>query len=127
MGQPTTPDHARTRDKYHRLARSYDRFISISGRLARLERQRARAIEKLNLQRGDVAIDVGCGTGLSFALIEKRIGPNGRIIGFDLSPDMIKVARERIERHNWANISVIESAVEVAKELPLYSSVCAGR
>ncbi len=32
---------------------------------------------------------------------------------------MIGVARERIERHNWANISVIESAVEVAKEAPL--------
>jgi ubiquinone/menaquinone biosynthesis C-methylase UbiE len=114
VGQPAPPDHERARDKYRRLARTYDRFLSISGRLVGLERHRARAIELLDLRQGDVVIDVGCGTGLSFALLEQRVGKSGRIIGLELSPDMLDVARERVKRHGWSNITLVEGAIEEA-------------
>jgi ubiquinone/menaquinone biosynthesis C-methylase UbiE len=108
------PDPDRARDKYRRLAHTYDHFISIGGRFEGLARHRARAIDKLGLRAGDVVIDVGCGTGLSFDRIERQIGQSGRIIGFELSPDMLALARERVQRRGWSNITPVHSTVEDA-------------
>jgi ubiquinone/menaquinone biosynthesis C-methylase UbiE len=107
------PDPDRARDKYRRLVRTYDQFISI-GRLEGLPHHRARAIDKLDLRAGAVVIDVGCGTGLSFDRIEQQIGESGWIIGFEVSPDMLALARERAQRRGWSNITLVHSAVEDA-------------
>jgi demethylmenaquinone methyltransferase/2-methoxy-6-polyprenyl-1,4-benzoquinol methylase len=40
------------------------------------------------------------------------VGPDGRIVGVDLSPDMIAAARERVRRRGWSRIELIESAAE---------------
>jgi demethylmenaquinone methyltransferase/2-methoxy-6-polyprenyl-1,4-benzoquinol methylase len=57
---------------------------------------------------------VGCGTGLNFAGLEEGIGAEGRLVGIDLSPDMLRGARRRVERHGWTNITLIEAAMEDA-------------
>lgn len=59
-------------------------------------------------------IDVGCGTGLSFDRIEQQIGESGRIIGFELSLDMLDLARERAQRRGWSNVTLVHSTVEDA-------------
>lgn len=59
-------------------------------------------------------IDVACGTGLNFGPIEAEIGPAGRLLGVDLSPEMVAVAKQRVERAGWQNVSLIEAAVEDA-------------
>jgi ubiquinone/menaquinone biosynthesis C-methylase UbiE len=38
---------------------------------------------------GSVVLDMGCGTGLNFVGLEEAIGPRGRLIGIDLSSDML--------------------------------------
>ena len=76
---------------------------------------RRRAIDKLRLRRGEVVLDVGCGTGLSFPLIEDGIGPEGRVIGIELSPEMAARARQRVEDNAWKNVTLLESAVEDAE------------
>lgn len=78
------------------------------------ESVRREAVDLLDLKRGDVVIDVACGTGLSFPLLEDRIGAEGKLIGIDLSPDMLEQARKRIEQEGWQNVSLIEAAVEDA-------------
>lgn len=40
----------------------------------------------------------GCGTGLNFALIEQAIGPDGRIVGVDLTDAMLTQARRARSR-----------------------------
>jgi ubiquinone/menaquinone biosynthesis C-methylase UbiE len=66
------------------------------------------------LTAGETVIDVACGTGLTFALIEDLIGPDGRVIGIDLSPEMLSQARERVAANGWRNVTLIESAIEDA-------------
>jgi trans-aconitate methyltransferase len=73
------------------------------------------AVERLELMPGETVIDVACGTGLNFPLIEDSIGPTGRIIGIDLSPEMLAQARERVVSSGWENVALIEAAVEEAK------------
>ena len=53
---------------------------------------RRRTIAKLGLQPGQTVLDVACGTGLSFPLLQAGVGQTGRIIGVEISPDMIDTA-----------------------------------
>jgi ubiquinone/menaquinone biosynthesis C-methylase UbiE len=71
----------------------------------------------LQLRPGATVLDVACGTGLNFAAIEHGIGPAGHLVGVDLSPDMLKLARVRVRAGAWHNVTLIESAAEDA-ELP---------
>lgn len=77
-------------DPYGGGARRYDvlsgeRLVYRSGRVA--------GIDLLQLQRGDVVLDVGCGTGLNLPLLAAAVGPTGLVIGLDRSPQMLAVAR----------------------------------
>jgi ubiquinone/menaquinone biosynthesis C-methylase UbiE len=71
--------------------------------------QRRRAIQALGLRAGDSVVDIACGTGLNFPLLEKVIGPEGRIIGVDLTDAMLAQAQDRIEANGWSNISLVQS------------------
>jgi len=71
--------------------------------------QRLRAVQALGLRAGDTVIDMACGTGLNFALLEKAVGPGGRIVGVDLTDAMLAVAQDRIEANGWRNISLVQA------------------
>jgi demethylmenaquinone methyltransferase/2-methoxy-6-polyprenyl-1,4-benzoquinol methylase len=92
--------------KYRRNAYYYD-FVTQA-----FSRIRFRAIAQLKLKPGDTVLDFGCGTGLSFALIEQPIGPAGQIVGVELSPHMLDKAQEKISRYKWANITLLEANAE---------------
>ncbi len=46
-----------------------------------------------NLKKGEVVVDLGSGGGLDVFLAAKKVGPAGRAIGIDMTPDMIDLAR----------------------------------
>jgi demethylmenaquinone methyltransferase/2-methoxy-6-polyprenyl-1,4-benzoquinol methylase len=71
--------------------------------------QRLRTVQALGLHAGDSVIDIACGTGLNFSLIEEVIGPGGRIVGVDLTDAMLARAQARIETNGWSNISLVRS------------------
>lgn len=75
---------------------------------------RLRTIDRLQLHPGDIVLDVACGTGLSFAPLRERIGPAGRLIGIEVSSEMIALARGRCQQQDWRNVTLIESAIEDA-------------
>lgn len=97
---------------YRRRAASYDLELLAFEPIRRL------AIERLGLQRGATVFDLGCGTGLSFEAIEAGIGPPGRIVGVEQSPEMLALTRERVARHGWDNVSLLGDAVETAPLAP---------
>jgi ubiquinone/menaquinone biosynthesis C-methylase UbiE len=97
-------------ETYRKKAKHYDitsRFYPVPGYPQRA--QRLRAVQALGLRRGDSVVDVACGTGLNFALIEEVIGPDGRIVGVDLTDAMLAQAQDRIERNGWSNISLVQA------------------
>jgi ubiquinone/menaquinone biosynthesis C-methylase UbiE len=99
-------DVDRVRSKYRRNVRVFD----LLGR--RLERLRAAAVARLDLRPGDVVLDLGCGTGLSFQALEAAVGPDGRIIGIEVSPHMLERARQKARRLGWRNVTLIEANAE---------------
>jgi len=98
-------------NSYRREAELYD------GRTESFHEWRHRLVDALPLRTGDVVLDVGCGSGLCFPLLEARIGPEGRIFGVDQSPEMLALARARIDVQGWSNVTLIESPVDRA-EIP---------
>jgi Methyltransferase domain len=77
---------------YRAVASGYDAWTAAG------QAYRERAVETLAPASGSVVLDVGCGTGLNFAGLEEAIGPHGRLVGIDLSSDMLARAHERVKR-----------------------------
>ncbi len=57
--------------------------------------QKKRSIDELRLNRGDTALDMGCGTGEEVITIANAVGEKGRCVGIDLSETMLEEARQR--------------------------------
>lgn len=53
----------------------------------------AKAVETAVPRPGDLAIDVGCGTGRALPALAAAVGPAGRAVGFDVTPAMLAAAR----------------------------------
>jgi SAM-dependent methyltransferase len=106
--RPLAPQAGR-QPAYYEHARSYDRDTGV------FQPYRRAVVEALPLQRGQVVLDVGCGTGLCCALLRDKVGPAGTVIGIEESPEMAAVAREHIAREGWRNVTVVQSPAEDAR------------
>ncbi|MGA9871685.1 MAG: methyltransferase domain-containing protein [Rhodococcus sp. (in: high G+C Gram-positive bacteria)] len=70
---------------------------------------RSTAISLLDLAPGSHVLDIGCGTGLNFPLLQRQIGPRGSITGVDASAQMLAQARQRADSAGWSNVTLIEA------------------
>ena len=93
---------------YQRWARYYDLAIILYYLAGmRVGRWRRMVVDALALHPGDTVVEIGCGTGLNFARLEQAVGPDGRIIGVDISDAMLLVARTRVQRAGWRNVDLV--------------------
>ena len=92
---------AQVRTMFDRIAGVYDRMNHVM--TAGLDRRwRERAVERAELEPGDSALDVCCGTGdLAFELAA-TVGSGGRVVGCDFSEAMLEIAREKEEERTRA-------------------------
>jgi demethylmenaquinone methyltransferase/2-methoxy-6-polyprenyl-1,4-benzoquinol methylase len=95
------PDRAAALAQYRRRARFYDQELAL------FEPIREQAVAALKLRSGDTVLDVGCGTGLSFDLLERQVGAHGRIIGIEQCPEMMARSRARVHGSHWHNIELV--------------------
>jgi SAM-dependent methyltransferase len=107
---------------YYEQARSYNRDTGL------FQPYRHAVVEALPLKRGQVVLDVGCGTGLCCGLLREKVGPGGTVVGIEESPEMAAVAREYIAREGWRNVTVVQSSaedaqLEVAADAALFCAV----
>ena len=97
-------------DVYQKRARIYDFAVYCCYLLGfPIGRYRRLVIEALAPRPGDTIVEIGCGTGMNFPLLEEKIGPAGRIIGVDLSEAMLKLAQKRIRSAGWQNVELVLS------------------
>jgi len=68
---------------------------------------RRAAVQALGLKPGDTVVDIGCGTGLNFPLLQDIVGPEGKIIGIDLSDAMLEKAEQLINENGWQNVELV--------------------
>lgn len=95
---------------YRRRARHYDISANVYYLLGFREfAYRKMAVRALDLKPGDVAVEIGCGTGLNFGLLREAVGSEGKIVGVDLTPEMLAEASKRIGRNRWSNIELVQS------------------
>ena len=94
---------------YGEQARSYGRRTGAG------QGYRRAVVEALPVRRGQVVLDVGCGTGLCCGLLQEKVGPQGGVVGIEESPEMVTVARERIAQEGWPNVTVVQSSAEDAE------------
>lgn len=84
--------------------------------LAAFEPLRHAAIAALHLRPGQHVLDLGCGTGLSFELLQRGVGPRGRITAVEQSPEMLARARQRVRREGWpTNIELLCASLAQAR------------
>jgi arsenite methyltransferase len=57
-----------------------------------------------HLRPGEVVVDLGCGGGLDVFLAAQKVGPEGRVIGIDMTPEMIERARRNAEKGSYTNV-----------------------
>lgn len=97
-------------DIYRKRAKNYDFTANLYYLIGFREwAYRKRAVAALNLGPGDTVIEIGCGTGLNFTLLQQAVGPTGRIIGVDLTDAMLEQACERVAEQGWKNVELIQS------------------
>jgi SAM-dependent methyltransferase len=64
------------------------------------------------LQPGEVVLDLGSGAGIDCFLAAERVGPSGRVIGVDMTPEMLARARDNARAVNAANIEFRMGEIE---------------
>lgn len=89
------------RDEFGPIARFYDFGIRTSFKWIGGEAAfRHGIIEAAELSEGHRVLDVSCGTGTLAAMMAGLVGPGGRVLGVDLSEEMLKVARRKAAGDN---------------------------
>jgi arsenite methyltransferase len=64
------------------------------------------------IREGESVLDIGCGGGVDTMIAATMAGPTGRVVGVDMSSEMVERARENLSQTHLANVSFQESSAE---------------
>ena len=101
--QPSAP---RAINNYRAMAKAYDATCT------RIEKLRLATVQALALQPGETVFDIACGTGPTLPLLSDLVGPAGRVVGIELSPEMAALARNRVAvQAGCGNVTVLRTSM----------------
>jgi len=109
-------DESRVRAIYDRCSASIPWFWEADALTCRATARspyRSRLIGQLGLGAGSSVLDVACGTGLNFELLQQAVGGSGRIVGVDNSPETLELARRRVSKRGWRNVELVDADAAV--------------
>jgi len=90
-------------------ARRYDLFMNVIslGYYPYIIRS---VVEKMDIAPGQSILDLGSGTGRNDCLMAKKVGPQGKVLGLDISKEMLGLSRKRCQP--YPNVSFKEKRIE---------------
>ncbi len=65
-----------------------------------------------DLKRGEIVLDLGSGGGIDAILAAEKVGPHGKVIGVDMSPDMIQLAKRNVQESGQENTEFRHGEIE---------------
>lgn len=65
-----------------------------------------------SLKEADTVLDLGSGGGFDCFLARRQVGEHGRVIGIDMTPQMIELARTNASKLGYANVEFVEGSIE---------------
>jgi len=68
------------------------------------------------IKEGDIVLDLGSGAGMDAFLAAKKVGDKGKVIGVDMTKEMVERARENAKKQNITNVEFLLGEIE---NLPL--------
>ena len=97
-------------ESYRKYAKSYDLAVKLYRLLGlKIGKYRKMTVNALELSKGDFVVELGCGTGLNFPLVLDAIGPDGKLIGVDVTDKMLDQASIRVKENGWKNVELVQS------------------
>lgn len=108
------PTAESSRGTFESVPRVYDRWAGVYdwNPVLRLVRSaRRRAVASMELSAGDTVVDMGTGTGANLPYLRQAVGPDGTVVGIDVSRGMLAKARDRVARHGWDNVGLLRGDV----------------
>src|SRR6476659_8190298 len=65
-----------------------------------------------NLRPGEVVVDLGCGGGLDVLLAARKVGPTGKAVGIDMTPEMLDLSRKNAAKAGLTNVEFHLASVD---------------
>jgi SAM-dependent methyltransferase len=65
-----------------------------------------------SIKEGDTVLDLGCGAGIDCFLAAKKVGESGKVIGVDMTEEMIKRGRAAVQREGIKNLEFVLAEIE---------------
>lgn len=84
---------AQAKKAYDRISRFYDYFAGVFEK-----KYRNRALELLNIKKGETVLEIGFGTGHCLKKMAELVGEEGKVYGIDISSGMLEVSKWRLEK-----------------------------
>ncbi len=84
---------------------------ALFGRATENSIYRKKAIAALKLNEESTVLDVACGPGFNFKVIEGYLGGKGKLVGIDISPGVLKLAQQRVKKHGWTNVELVNQNI----------------
>ena len=69
-------------------------------------------LEHLELQTGETVVDLGSGAGIDALIAARQVGPDGKVIGVDMTPEMLAAARRNAEAAGAEHVDFREGRLE---------------
>ena len=69
-------------------------------------------LRRAELKPGEVVLDLGCGAGIDTILAARAVGPGGRVVGLDMTPEMVERARHHANLIGARNVEIREGVME---------------
>jgi len=98
-------------DSFAKLPVGFYYLDALCGRITENSIYRKRTIATLGIKKNDYVLDVACGIGFNFKILEDYLQNTGKLVGIDISTESLKVAKGIALKKGWNNITLINKSI----------------